>query len=93
MAEAEREGLRNYVEVVRSYRASRHPVAVEAAFANLTLFDQAENADLWEELRQALAACEALQDPEALALLAVEEEARAGHWWYDPDAWRAAVAD
>ena len=83
----EREELRREIRIVSAWRPSKVPNGVVSAFLRLEDLDRSENRDLWEELREALAANPALRDRDLLAHVARPELAAQGYWWYDPDRW------
>lgn len=65
--------------------------SLEFAFIELDIydFDQTENQDLWEELREVLREHPRLvEENETYKQLNRPEKVKEDSWWYDPESWK-----
>jgi len=66
---------------LRDWKSKYGPGGVDSVFLYLAELDQSQNADLWQEVRKALATNEAFHDPGVQRYFRNEKLAREGQWW------------
>ena len=66
---------------LRDWKSKYGPGGVDNVFLYLAELDQSQNADLWQEVRKALATNEAFHDPGVQRYSRNEKLAREGQWW------------
>ena len=77
----ERERLAWAADVLRDWKSKYGPGGVDSVFLYLAELDQSQNADLWQEVRKALATNEAFHDPGVQRYFRNEKLAREEQWW------------
>ncbi|MFZ0390181.1 MAG: hypothetical protein WAN36_06950 [Calditrichia bacterium] len=88
MAETETETLERILFIIEDYTPARIPVEIEHVFLLLEDLNQETNKDLWEKIRQALAANPAFEDPDVRKFIIRKDLAGRSRWWWDPKYWK-----
>lgn len=88
MATAQQQ-LKEAIETVRNWSSELSPYSVEYELLQLNDLDQNQHADLWAELRKALANNADLNNKAPKEFFRRPFLANEGHWWWDPSEWTA----
>jgi hypothetical protein len=84
MAASEKEKLKRIIEEIEGWRATRPPEAIYSAFEFLEGLDQSKNADLWDELRQAIEENKDFKwKPFKDFMKPFSKRAKEGFWWWN----------
>ena len=91
MAQSERQKLELHILIITRWTIEKNPGELFDTFIHLDRLDTAKNKDLWEALREALAANEALKDKAARKYISHPKFVRKdkSNWWWNAKNWKA----